>query len=84
MAMFAIYQRSFRLGWIQELKQHLCFLSDPLSGWLSQWLGKLATRAALDSAFPAQVHEDENSHKVQVLDLTLALSHAPVSGQTLC
>ena len=25
MAMFAIYQRSFRLGWIQELKQHLCF-----------------------------------------------------------
>lgn len=48
-----------RLGWIQELKQHLCFLSDPLSGWLSQWLGKLATKSSSDSAFPAQVHEDE-------------------------
>lgn len=43
-------------------------------------------RAALDSAFPAQVHEDErlSQGSRSRTCLTPALSHAPVSGQTLC
>ena len=88
MAMFAIYQLGFRLGWIQALKQHLCFLrvraslrlALPVVWQAGHQQGQLWT---LPSQLRSVRMEDSPGSRSWTC-LTLALSHVPASEQTLC
>lgn len=84
MAMCAISQLGFRLGWIQELKQHLCFLPPrlalPVAWQAGHQQGQLWT---LPSQLRSVRMKDSPGSRSWTC-LTLALSHRPASKQTLC